>query len=172
LPRLFELIAEYKEGLIEIFIIFEKLEYFKWTSWDKKEYQTVLEFLNALWIQVLKEKIKQMQFEEIFTSIAKIHPSFNWMLEQWIEAESESSFYHLHEFIEQNSQGIERRSEVQSFKKNNSDKAELSYKFIQWLIYDMKPKLEVSFEKVENAHVQNQILETLEVIERVLDNKL
>jgi len=167
LPRFFEVIAQYKEGLIETFVVFQKLEYFKWKSWSKDEYQSILAFMNAFWIQLLTDKKRPWQFETLFSSMVKVHPSVDWMLNQWLASESESAIYQFCNFIDYNSSGIERRVEIESFNEYPKDYTDLSAVFIQWSVNKMKTKLENVYDKITDQELQDQLLDTLDVLEKI-----
>jgi hypothetical protein len=162
LPRVFELIAQYKEGEIEAWIALEKLNYCNWKDWKKTEYEAVLNYLNSLWVQLLHEEAVNTlwNFDELFASIAKVHPSFNWMLKEWEKSQCAVSTLRFCEFVEGTATELTRRSQVKQLK----DEPELSDEFVHWAKCHMQPKLEKAFNSTEDEEMLEKIVQTVETL--------
>ncbi len=162
LPRVFELIAQYKEGEIEAWIAIEKLSYCNWEDWKKPEYEAILNYLNSLWVQLINEEEVDAlwNFEELFTSIAKVHPAFNYMLKEWEESKSVASTLRFCEFIGGTATELTRRGQVKQLK----DEPELSDEFVRWAKGPMQQKLEMAFNSTENEETLEKIVQVLETL--------
>jgi hypothetical protein len=162
LPRVFELIAEYREGEIEAWIAIEKLNYCNWKDWKKPEYEAVLNYLNSLWFQLINEEDVDAlwNFEELFTSIAKVHPSYNQILKEWEESQGYVSMLRFCEFVEGTATELKRRGQVKQLK----DEPELSDEFVHWAKGSMQQKLEKVFNSSEDEEMLEKLVQTVEIL--------
>ena len=166
LPRFFELIAKYNEGLIQSFIVFNKLKYFDWENWPQEEFDAILDFINSLWIQIINDETQTAKFEEIFSSIIKLHPFKDWLLQQWLDAKSNSAIYQFCNFIYFNSPVIVRQNQISSFQEYNKNSSEIEKLFIDWAKIKMKHKLETTIHRIQNEALKNDTKETLEILNK------
>ncbi|AHM59259.1 hypothetical protein D770_04960 [Flammeovirgaceae bacterium 311] len=165
LPRIFELIANYNEEPIEAWIAFDKLDYCDWKNWKPVEFKAVLDYLKALWLQLINDSAEaaKWKFSELFTSIAKVHIHPDWLLTKWKESENSISIIHYCEFIDINSLELLRRKRVREFK----DRPDLSDRFVEWSKVHMKGRLMKIFESSDNEELIEKIIPTVEIIEKV-----
>ncbi len=166
LPRFLELIAEYKEGLIESFIVFKKLSYFLWQNWDEKEQHVVQMFLNSFWLQLLNDERLPYQFEDHFISMFQLYDQPELLLAEWYNAESLASIKQFCDFIIDREHGINRRSEISSLDKKDGKYKANSALIINWSQTKMKSKIEqlVYSDKIK-SDLLDKILKTIEILE-------
>ncbi|MFD2247665.1 hypothetical protein [Pontibacter ruber] len=162
LPRIFELIARYESGETEAWIAFEKLNYTDWKNWKASEYEALLCYLNSLWVQLINEQdtAALWNFDELFSSIAKVHPSFRWILKQWEDSQNATSILRFCNFIEDNATELIRRNSLKQFR----DNPKLTFEFINWAKSKMLPRLEEVFSSSDNEELLVKILSAVETI--------
>ena len=100
LPRILELTAEFNTPY-EIWIVFDKLEYGNWNSWNDSEIKAIHEYMLQLWTSLLKEDPEKTDFffMDYFSAIAHFYPSFSDLLEVWQINSDRNSTLHLAKFI-------------------------------------------------------------------------
>ena len=102
LPRLFELVTE-KDGIayeIDLAILFGKLDYAAWNTWDKRERTAVRRYLKALWVFVLSVPTEAVTIEEYLCALSQAEEDLSWYLDTWQSLQSDTALNHLVEFVE------------------------------------------------------------------------
>lgn len=140
LPRFFELFACYEEGVIETWLVFKKLNYFKWETWDQREQEVILSFIENFWIQLLEGESFPYQFEEHFKSIIHIHPSPAWILQQWYEVNNIVAIEQYCDFIIRQEFDIIRRGKIKFIVQDENQA--ISNMILEWSQSKMLLKLE------------------------------
>ncbi|WP_114777428.1 hypothetical protein [Botryobacter ruber] len=165
LPRFLELIAQYKEALIESWVVFDKLNYCHWRDWPKQEYDAILLYLESLWLQLLQEHDEKIDwvFESHFTSIAKVYPSFEWLLSKWEEANTGTSIIQFCNFIDDNFYELTRRKRIPEF----DETPQLLTEFLQWAKVKMRPKLLAAFETSNDETLLQKLVSTQETLDNI-----
>jgi hypothetical protein len=117
LPRLFELSANDLYALVDIEVLFSKLKYGNWETWDKKEQKIISDYFFALWKDFLtKRKPEEYSYAEIYLcafSQALGDPSP--FLEMWQNLDDELAYLHLKLFIKWNKDDFARHELSNAF---------------------------------------------------------
>lgn len=100
LPRILELVAKLDEPY-DIDIVFGKLEFGNWLTWETREKDGIVEYLNALWKNILKDDSEKAEANlyDYFVAIGNVHPHFPYMLQIWETETSATATLHLANFI-------------------------------------------------------------------------
>ncbi|OQP57155.1 hypothetical protein A3860_11365 [Niastella vici] len=100
LPRMLELTAT-NNAPYDIEIIFSKLEYGNWQTWDEIEQKAIHEYMFALWENLLQDNTEKAEdeFSGYFYIIALHYPDLNELLKIWLAETHIASTKHLANFI-------------------------------------------------------------------------
>jgi hypothetical protein len=132
LPRLFELSANESYTMTEMEILFSKLKYGDWETWDKKEQEVISGYFSALWKNFLATKPEEYSHAESYIcafSQALDNPYL--FLEIWENMDDELAYEHLKLFIEWNKDDLARHELSNAFWERRQ--TQMNY-VIDWLL--------------------------------------
>ena len=102
LPRLLELVTE-KDGIaygIDLAVLFGKLDYADWNTWDSQERAAVRRYLMTLWLFVLSVPTEAVTVSEYLCAIGQAEEDLLNYLNTWQNLQSDIALNHLVEFVE------------------------------------------------------------------------
>ncbi|BDD04013.1 hypothetical protein [Aureibacter tunicatorum] len=154
LPRFLELIASCQEGLIETFMVFQKLEYFDWHSWRKEENEAVNEFIEAFWEQMLNDDLRPFLFEDCFFTFYEILRYPDYLLNAWFESNSSFSLQRFCNLVADNEKLFLENKLSERFDSKYEKKIEASEKILKWARSSMKNKLKSRVNEIKDHDFQ------------------
>lgn len=155
LPRILELTAEFNTPY-EIWIVFDKLEYGHWNSWNESEIKAIHQYMLQLWACLIKEDPDKTDFffMDYFSSIAHFYPSFRNLLEVWQNNTDKNATLHLAKFIFNERANIFDKGVIPGF----HNKREHIHELRSWLLSDkIITRLEEAFYKYEKESFAERI---------------
>ena len=161
LPRIFELTAK-RKLIVDTFVTLGKLEYAQWKQWEKREQETINQFLKAWW----KYDVNNALYFDfgILVELHKLLLDIEPMLKDWnVDIESQG-FKNYVEFVEYNY--FELAGQNKTFKTLTEEEVEF---FKQWAKSN-KDKLEEGFfayDKKDKKFSQ-RISNSLYMLERII----
>jgi hypothetical protein len=103
LPRIFELMAGGAfEGFPDVEVILSKPEYGGLASWPAQEREAVIDFLHALWLDLLGKYPHALPADSCLCGIGRCLEDLTFFLEAWAESVAPSASLHLAAFVEDN----------------------------------------------------------------------
>jgi hypothetical protein len=96
LPRIFELLSS-TDFIVDSFVVLGKLEYGKWQDWSDKERNSIINFLLAWWIDLIKHK--SYFDKEAFVEISKLTGDTEQLLNRWTINFNDNSFSNFVDLI-------------------------------------------------------------------------
>lgn len=160
LPRIFELTAK-RQLIVDTFVTLGKLEYGKWTAWDKEEQDAIIEFLNAWW----KYDINSANLfdSEVFEELHKVLKDLPSMLEQWNIDIKTQGFRNYVEFIEYHYYGLFGKRRM--FEALSEKDLKLFQKWVKSGIHKLEEAF-FEYEK-EDSEFSVSISNALYIVERI-----
>jgi hypothetical protein len=102
LPRLFELTIDHWDQFMDLAVVFGKLATSDFTSWPKREQQSVNEFLDYSWEYHLNTPIHgsfEDRADSVLCAIGRGLPTIQRFLDRWLEMDGSNPRKHLAAFI-------------------------------------------------------------------------
>ncbi|MFC3161088.1 hypothetical protein SAMN05443633_101164 [Chryseobacterium arachidis] len=143
LPRILELLVDDHLG-VSIVVIFGKLDYGHWKTWEPDEQEAIEIFLFEWWEYYLK---KMTYFDnDLFYGIYKLTKDIDQLLQLWNVNITENSFIIYVDFIQNHYQDfINEKDRSKDFDEKDYDK------FLKWSKENVK-NLEIGFYLYENEN--------------------
>lgn len=115
LPRLFELTIEYRDGFLDLAVVYGKLKSASFNSWPEDEQRVVKQFFEAYWLYQLEQPVKGVYSDAIDTvlcAIANALDTVDNLLKMWIETDSVHAKQHLAAFVVENYDSLLKKGQL------------------------------------------------------------
>jgi hypothetical protein len=110
LPRLLELAAADPMGFLSLEVLFGKLAYAEWETWDPSEVLAVDDFLSALWTQTIQSDADDEDaLDSVLSAIGSARSSIAGPLRAWLSDMSAASTRNLARFVLENTPTIAKK---------------------------------------------------------------
>ncbi|MDF2190082.1 hypothetical protein [Paraflavitalea sp. CAU 1676] len=151
LPRILELVAAL-DPPYWVVVIFEKLEYGNWRSWEKREQEAIELFMYELWKCLLLDDSENAadEFESYFTAIFNEYPGTEKLLTVWESERGKAATKHLANYVYAQQHLL--------FDRGQRKGGPATQLLINWLLSDaMIARLETAFYEYENEELASTI---------------
>ncbi len=161
LPRLFELEVLHPQrivGLSDPEILFGKLAYADWHTWDIAEQRGIHAYFEALWSYVVltHEPTPWTYSDDYLCGIGRAVQTVTPFLLQWQSFLTRTAMENLQRFLEQNENDIMQRGALKnSFWDKNSQQMQ------EVVVWVLNPRTVATFEAAFEAHIDTSIADTL-----------
>jgi hypothetical protein len=163
LPRLFELLTAESKLTTDTEIVFSKLTYGEWTTWDPDEQNAVHRYFLDLWNLILSDEPRDeyTKIHEFLCAIGQAVEDIFPYLDIWENTGTLSSYKHFHWFIHYNSESLPAKLSNPFWETRHTQMQEV----INWLLSPRLRKLLATSANTSTGRKKDAVIKVIRKLE-------